>query len=186
MGKKYTVTKSDRKKYTVSSAALAQRRKNAALLPAETDEEKNYNARQIEHIMRIHEIAKGADRSDLLSLKSCFVAYLKLCQEDGFKISNLNAYCAMGMSKDTFGRFKKSDDPEVRAFVEMVLSTCAMARETLISDNKLNPVIGIFWQRNYDGLRNDTEQAQAISEQMEDDMSGGASYKDKYRHVIDE
>lgn len=186
MAKEYTVTKKDRKKYTVSEAALSQRRKNAALLPAETDEEKSYNARQIEHIMRIHEIATHADRSDLLSLKSCFAAYLKLCQEDGFKISNLNAYCAMGMSRSSFDNFKKKDDPEIRAFVEMVLSTCAMARETLISDSKLNPVIGIFWQRNYDGLRNDTEQVQAIREQEESEISNGSSYKDKYRNVIDE
>lgn len=183
---KYTVTKKDRKKYTVSDRALAQRRKNTALIPAQSEEEQSYNARQIEHIMKIHEIASTADKHDLLSLKSCFVAYLKLCQDDGFKISNLNAYCAMGMTKDSFARFKKREDPEARAFAEMVLSTCAMSREMLIADNKLNPVIGIFWQRNFDGLRNDTEQAQAIQEQMDDEMSSGSAYKDKYRNVIDE
>lgn len=183
---KYTVTKKDRKKYTVSDKALAQRRKNVALMPAETPEEKSYNARQIEHIMKIHEIAATADRNDLLSLKSCFVAYLKLCQEDGFKISNINAYCAMGMTREQFFFFKKREDPEARAFAEMVTSTCAMAREMLIADNKLNPVIGIFWQRNFDGLRNDTEQVQAIQEQMDNDMQSGSAYKDKYRNVIDE
>ena len=66
----------------------------------------------------------------------------------------------------------------------MVRSTCAMFRESRISDNKLNPVIGIFWQRNFDGLRNDTEQVQAINEQNDDEYSGSKAYKDKYRDMI--
>ena len=49
--------KGSRGTYTLTSKAVAQRRKNTALFPAETDEEKNYNARQIEHIMRVQEIA---------------------------------------------------------------------------------------------------------------------------------
>ena len=86
--------------YTVSEKALAQRQTNAlhnvATKVAVTEEGRQYNARLIEHIMRINEIAAHADKSDLLSLKSCFIAYLQLCQEDGFSVSNLCAYASMG------------------------------------------------------------------------------------------
>ena len=167
--------------YTVSSKAIAQRRKNTALLPAETEEEKAYNARQIEHITEVYKIGMMADRSDPISLRSCFLAYLELCQKDGFKISNLAAYASMGMTKDVFQYYKKK--PEYKELADFVSTVCSMSRESLISDGKLNPVIGIFWQRNFDGLRNDTEQVQAISEQ-EDDYSQGSSYKDKYRNLI--
>ena len=176
--------KKNKRKYTVSSKALAQRRSNVSLRPAETDEEKTYNARQIEHIMNIHKSASSADRHDLNSLKSCFVAYLELCQRDGFRVSNLGAYAAMGMNKQAFEFFKKKDDPAIKEFVSMIQTTCAIARESLIADNKLNPVIGIFWQRNFDGLRNDTEQIQAAEEQ-DDGFGGGSSYKDKYRNLIE-
>ena len=171
--------------YTVTSKAVAQRRKNSALIPAETDEEKSYNARQIEHVMRIQEIAQNADRNDLLSLKSCFIAYLKLCQEDGFKVGNISAYAAMGMDGSSFNVWCRKDNPEIREFARFVKSTCAMFRETNVADNKINPVIGIFWQRNFDGLRNDTEQYQSIQE-MDNDYDSGQSYKDKYRNLIDE
>ena len=171
------------KGYTHSDKTLAQRRNNTALIPAETDEEKAYNARQIEHIMKVHEIAAMADRNDIVSLRSCFIAYLKLCQEDGFKVSNIAAYASMGLTKDTFRWLCKKEDPEIRQLTDFVHSVCSMSRESLISDGKLNPVIGIFWQRNFDGLRNDTEQIQAISEK-EDDYSQGSSYKDKYRNLI--
>lgn len=171
------------KGYTVSEKALAQRRNNAALKPAETPAEMDYNARQIEHIMRIQEIAQNADRHDLLSLKSCFIAYLRLCQEDGFKVGNIGAYGAMGMDNITWAYWSKKDDPEIREFARFVKSTCAMFRETMVAENQLNPVIGIFWQRNFDGLRNDTEQVQAIQEQ-DDDYSSNKGYKDKYRKLI--
>lgn len=174
-----------KKEYTVSSKALAQRRNNRALRPAETEEEANYNSRLIDHVMHVHEIAKNADKSDLLSLKSCFAAYMQLCQQDGFPISNLSAYAAMGFTGSQFYSFSKKDDPDIREFVTFIKSTCSMFREVMVSGGKINPVIGIFWQRNFDGLRNDTEQIQAIQEQENNDY-GNKNYKDKYLDLIGE
>lgn len=182
--------------YKVTEKVLAQRKAAHKLdqygsgqiiaKPPEDDEEKAFNSDLITHIMRIHEISQNADRHDLLSLKSCFVAYLQLCKEDGFKVSNLAAYSAMGMSYHEFYSYSKKDDPEIRAFCSFVKQTCAMFRESLVSSNKLNPVIGIFWQRNFDGLRNDTEQVQALQEQQDDEFSDSKSYKEKYQNLIGE
>ena len=174
-----------KREYTVSSKALAQRRSNIGILPAETKEELDYNSRLIEHVMRIHEIASKADKNDLLSLKSCFVAYMRLCQEDGFPVQNLAAYSAMGFTNAQFMYFSRKDDPEVREFVSFVKSTCGMFRESMVTANKLNPVIGIFWQRNFDGLRNDTEQVQVAQEQ-EDNSYTNKNYKDKYLNMVDD
>lgn len=172
--------------YTMTEKALAQRRENSATKFARNDEEREYNAHLIDHIMRINEIATHADQTDLNTLKSCFIAYLQLCHEDGFNVSNLAAYASMGFpSYAHFEAFAKRDNPETRAFAASVKQTCAMFRETLVSDSKLNPVIGIFWQRNYDGLRNDTEQVQSASEQ-EDDFTAAKSYKEKYKNLIGE
>lgn len=173
------------KGYTLSEKALAQRRNNASMPVPKTQEEIDYNARVLNHIMQISEIAQTADRDDLNSLKSCFVNYLKLCQQNGFPVQNLAAYSAMGFySFDDFTYFSKKDDPEVRKFAASVRSVCGMFRETMITEGKLNPVIGIFWQRNYDKLRNDTEQIQSVQEQ--EDVTGGRSeaYKEKYRKLI--
>lgn len=171
--------------YTVSEKALAQRRGNIGLPVANTDEEFDYNNRLIVHGLEVQKIAANADRGDLLSLKSCFLAYLQLCQQDGFSVGNMGAYAAMGMTTGDFQYLSKKSDPAYRDFCKWVRQTCALFREARVADGKLNPVIGIFWQRNYDGLRNDTEQVQAIQEQ-EDEYSqfGGDSYKDRYRNLI--
>ena len=174
-----------RNSYTVSSKALAQRRQNGALMPAETKEDYEYNNRLIEHLFAIQQIAANADRHDLVSLKSCFIAYMQLCQNDGFKVGNLAAYSAMGFTNQEWNVFSKRDDPEIKRFCALVQQTCAIARETNIAENQINPVIGIFWQRNYDGLRNDTEQVQNVQDQ--DDFTGSSqSYKDKYRNIVEE
>ena len=170
--------------YTVSEKALAQRRKNGALPVPTTTEERDYNSRLIDHVIRVQEIATHADRHDLLSLRSCFMAYLKVCQEDGFCVSNLSAYTAMGMTIEQFKGFARKEDPEVRAFVAFIKTTCAMFRESMVADSKINPVIGIFWQRNYDGLRNDTEQVQSAQALEEESFDRNGSYKDKYKKLI--
>ena len=171
--------------YTLTEKALSQRRDNVCLPVAKTDEEFDYNSRLIAHGLEVQKIATNADRGDILSLKSCFLAYLQLCQQDGFSVGNIGAYAAMGMTCADFTMLSRRQDPAYRDFCKWVKQTCALFRETRVADGKLNPVIGIFWQRNYDGLRNDTEQMQAVQEQ-EDEYSqfGGNSYKDRYRNLI--
>ena len=176
--------------YTVSEKALAQRQTNVLenfgkKMPV-TEEGREYNARLIEHIMKVNEISVNADRNDLNTLKSCFIAYLQLCQADGFNVSNLAAYSAMGFyNYNQFESFARKDDPDIRTFCTFVKSTCAMVRENKIADSKINPVIGIFWQRNFDGLRNDTEQVQ--NNHNDDDLTAsGKAYKEKYKNLIGE
>lgn len=169
--------------YTVSEKALAQRQNNLMIKQPKTDEERDYNYRLINHIMQINEIAEHADKSDLLSLKSCFIAYLQLCQKNGFNVSNLTAYASMGMDYPSFQNFSKRDDPEIKEFCKFVRKTCAMFRENMVANSKINPVIGIFWQRNFDGLRNDTEQVQSAQE-MEEEYGNKGSYKEKYKNLI--
>jgi len=176
--------KGSKSSYTVSEKALAQRRQNSAMPIPTTPEEIDYNSRLIGHVMQIQEIRQQANKSDLNSLKSCFINYLKLCQTNGFPAQNLAAYSAMGFDHKSFDVWSKKDDPEIREFASFVRSTCSMFREGMVSDGKLNPVIGIFWQRNYDGLRNDTEQVQAVNQQDENDELSNKAYKEKYKNLI--
>ena len=141
------------------------------------------NATRIQHIMAVHEIAKNADHKDLLSLKSCFIQYLQLCQADGCSVGNIGAYAAMGFDNGGWNQFIQHGDDERREFARFVKSTCAQFREGIIADGELNPVIGIFWQRNFDGLRNDTEQVQSL--QTQEDIAGESnSYRKRYANLI--
>lgn len=41
--------------------------------------------------------------------------------------------------------------------IKKVQKVCALYREGLMQDGKVNPVTGIFWQKNYDGMKDQTE-----------------------------
>ena len=44
-------------------------------------------------------------------------------------------------------------------------------REQLMSDGKINPVTGIFWQKNWDGLKDQQEVFVEARKQIEADQS---------------
>lgn len=176
-----------KRKYTVSEAALTQRRTNNNLIPAETPEQFDYNTRLINHIIRIQEIASHADRKDPATLRAAFISYLQLCQQDGFSVSNLAAYASMGITHKEIGNWITGTRPEYRELAQFVRTVCGLSREQQISDSKINPVIGIFWQRNFDGLRNDTEQIQsADGGETDRDGTTASEYMEKYGKLLDE
>ena len=172
--------------YTMTEKAIAQREKNLPSPLAKTPEEIQYNARLIDFVLKVQAIASQTDITDPVSIKAAFFNYLTLCQEYGFKVSNLSACAAIGINKVTLWNWSKSNKPEYREIANFINATCALSREQMISDNKLNPVIGIFWQRNYDGLRNDTEQQQSIDDSSNDDIKTASEYAKKYGHLLEE
>ncbi len=182
--------KGSKSSYTTSEKALAQRQANMKKVNEYTipftGEEKEYNSIKIQHILKIHEIASHADRNDPESLRSCFINYLILCQQDGCKVGNIQAAASMGVNYNIIDSWLKSSKPEYRELARFIKSTCSMYREEMINDSKINPVIGIFWQRNYDGLRNDTEQVQAIKDMEEEDNNDVSDYRKKYGNLLDE
>ena len=191
-----TVKKTGRPKgsksgYTMSEKALAQRHTYSPIIQATrpyTGEDIDYNARQIQHILHIQESASTVDKSDPVSLRNAFYQYLALCGQDGFKVGNLAAYSAMGVDRYTVTSWAKSTREESRELARLVKTTCSLARESMVADQKINPVVGIFWQRNYDGLRNDTEQIQPADGGTgdDDDKATAQEYLKKYGDILKE
>ena len=186
----FTVTDADEKghtgRYTMTPAAQQQREiaAQSTALPIAMDPAMvAKNATRIQHVIAVNEIARNADRKDLLSLRSCFLQYLALCQQDGCSVGNLAAYAAMGFDNQSWQQWIHHGDEDRKEFARFVKRTCALFREGLVADGDLNPVIGIFWQRNFDGLRNDTEQVQAALD-AEDVSRESNSYRKRYGNLI--
>ena len=151
--------------YTTSEKTLAQRRKNSGVSVYMNPEEQAYNAKIIQHAVAVQQIALTADIKDIASLQNAFTQYITLCAENGCKVSNMGACAALGIAYHTLDDWLHNDRrPDYQKLAQTIKQFCALTREELISDGKINPVIGIFWQRNFDGLRNDTEQIQSIKD----------------------
>ena len=178
--------------YTASNKTLAQRRK-AGMSPVLelNDENKEYNTRVIAHALEISSFApsrgKWYQESDLPLLQEAFVKYLEACERNCIRAGTMGACAAMGIAQRTFADW--ANNKRGKAFYDFastVQQILGVIREEMISSGKLNPVIGIFWQRNFDGLRNDTETYQQQHVETDDDYASAAAIRKKYGELLKE
>lgn len=117
-----------------------------------------YNTRRIAFMQAILP-TEPLDPNDVAEMERRFMRYLDLCAEWDMKIGNQAAYAAIGIDKGIAWEWenRSTGNPARADFIKKVRQFCAMYREGLMEDGKVNPVTGIFWQKNYDGLRDQQE-----------------------------
>ena len=138
----------------------------------------------LEYTLQVAKLGETADRDDPEDLWNHFIQYLEVCRSTNVKPGNLGAYSAMGMSKKTasdyYSGLRRAADPRYKELIYRVKSVCAAYREASMAEKDgINPLVGIWWQKNFDGLSNDPREL--IAEIGEDDVSRDAqSIKEKY------
>jgi len=95
------------------------------------------------------------DKKDAVALENRLAQYIQFCIDNDVKPGNLACYAALGINKQTASNWENglAGTPAQRDFIKKVKLFCAMNREFLMQDGKINPVTGIFWQKNYDGMK---------------------------------
>lgn len=99
------------------------------------------------------------DKQNIDELEERLARYVAYCAQHDIKIGNQVCYMALGINKDDVYNWEhqRHGTPEHRDFIKKVKFICAGNREFLMQDGKINPVTGIFWQKNYDGLKDQQE-----------------------------
>lgn len=131
-----------------------------------------------------------ADVNDVESLKACFLDYLGLCAKNGMKVGNFGAYAAMGITKTVaydweHGR-SKNGDPRYKKLIQFVKSFIATYRECAIAEGEINPIVGIFWQKSFDGLNEMAEVEASEAENSVSDRSDAKQIAEKYQGLLPE
>ena len=149
------------------------------------------NQKYITHMLEIQKISQKADVNNIETLKACFVEYLELCAKNNMKVGNMAAYAAMGINKATVfdwehGR-RKTDNKEYASFITFVKMMIASYRESAIAEGDLNPIVGMFWQKSFDGLNEMTEaEASNMLEGVSTEVTDGKQIADKYQGLLPE
>lgn len=129
-------------------------------LPIENNPDipEGYNSKRIAFMLAITP-TEPLDYNDVAEMDRRFQRYLKLCAEWDMKIGNQAAYAAIGIDKGIAWEWanRSLGNPARTDFIKKVQQFCAMYREGLMEDGKVNPVTGIFWQKNYDGMKDQQE-----------------------------
>jgi hypothetical protein len=113
------------------------------------------------------------NKTDMNALEGRFMEYMQYCQAHDVKIGNQMAYLAMGLNKDDVydmehGRKLGSTASD---FIKKVKQICAGNRELLMQDGKVNPIAGIFWQKNYDSMKDVQDITITANTQLQPTMS---------------
>lgn len=140
----------------------------------------------VAHIMQTMEIAKQTDRENIDSLRLALQKYLALCARTNVNVTNTGLYGALGLSQETISQWAtgkaRASDPRYREFALLVRKLCAQYRELAASEGKISPVLTIWWQKNYDGFRDDP-----ILEKANEGLAAPADPQEiaeKYKHLL--
>jgi hypothetical protein len=122
------------------------------------------------------------DYNDVAEMERRFNRYLQLCAEWDMKIGNQAAYTAIGIDKGTAWDWenRSQGNPARSDFIKKVRQICAVYREGLMEDGKVNPVTGIFWQKNYDGMKDQQEVVLTPNQNPLGDQPNMEALKQKY------
>lgn len=119
--------------------------------------EEGYNSRVVRFLREIAP-TEPLDFNDVDEMERRFAHYIEMCELYDQPISNLAAYSAIGITKSQAENWEHRDKNErKREFIRKVRTVCGTVREFYMLDGKVPPVTGIWWQKNYDGLRDVTE-----------------------------
>ena len=139
-------------------------------------------------VLAVKRIAEGSNIKDVEDMRRRFYQYIALCEATNMKVGNMNAYSAMGIwNRQAYDWLYglHGSTPERRALIAEVNSVCTGYREQLIADQQINPITGIFWQKNYDGLRDIQEHSFSTTDPLGDKRSA-AEIAEQYKDIIDD
>ena len=136
----------------------------------------------------VQNIAINADDKDMNSMRKCFYAFCALAEATNMKVGNMTAYAAMGITQGTANEWRKGgvgSTPERRQLIEEVCAVCGATREMLGASGAINPVLTIFWQKNWDGFRDVTEHVAYQGDPLGEKQSPN-EIAERYKDIIDE
>lgn len=94
------------------------------------------------------------DTMDSEQLRDRAIEYLNYCIDNDSRPGNMGLYSAWGLSRQAVSQALQSGSSSPRIdTIRKSLDILANIREKLMAEGKINPVTGIFWQKNFDGMK---------------------------------
>ena len=107
----------------------------------------------VQYHMDMMKMRQGVDKKNVPDLYNRFFNYLGYCAEHGIIPNNMNAYFAIGITKDNIGAwYAGRGTPEQRQFAEDIKQFFASIHEQAGGEAIVNPILSIYWSKAHDGM----------------------------------
>lgn len=138
-------------------------------------------------LLQTRKLARMVDVNKPETLFEALDRYLEFCIMANIKVTNKSLYTACGVTDDMVtdwitGR-SRTADPRYREFGLTARSVCAQAREQSAAEGTLSPVLAIWWQKNYDGMRDDPIPVKVSNSELERTVDP-EEIAQKYKHLL--
>ena len=131
------------------------------------------------------EMRQNVNKHDVNDLRARFYVYLKYCIEHSIMPNNMNAYFAMGVTRQDISSWRSGarGTPEHAQFAEEVTSLFASIHEQAGAESMINPILSIWWQKAHDGMI-EAQKAEAVMDDPLGQKQTAQEIAAKYADVV--
>ena len=107
----------------------------------------------VQYHMDMMKMRQGVDKKNVPDLYNRFFNYLAYCAEHGVIPNNMNAYFAIGITRqDITAWYAGNRSPEHKQFADDIKQFFASIHEQAGGENIVNPILSIYWSKAHDAM----------------------------------
>ena len=121
----------------------------------------------VQYHMDMLKMRQGVDKKNVPDLYNRFFAYLQYCAEHGVIPNNMNAYFAIGITRqDITAWYAGNRSPEHKQFADDIKQFFASIHEQAGGEAIVNPILSIYWSKAHDGLSDQPKNEEIVEDPL--------------------
>ena len=138
----------------------------------------------VQYHMDMLQMRQGVDRKNVPDLYNRFYRYLAYCAEKGIIPNNMNAYFAIGITKQDVSLWNAGQrSPEHKQFAEDIKQFFASIHEQAGGEGIVNPILSIYWSKSHDGMSDNPRVEVTVTDPL-GDRASSAEIAKKYEGIL--
>ena len=138
----------------------------------------------VQYHMDMMKMRQGVDKKNVPDLYNRFLNYLDYCAKHGIIPNNMNAYFAIGITRQDIGAwYAGRGTPEQKQFAEDIKQFFASIHEQAGGEGIVNPILSIYWSKAHDSLSDQPRIEVTVTDPMGERQSS-EEIAERYRDLL--
>lgn len=140
----------------------------------------------VQYHMDMMKMRQGVDKKNVPDLYNRFFNYLGYCAEHGVIPNNMNAYFAIGITRqDITAWYAGNRSPEHKQFADDIKQFFASIHEQAGGEAIVNPILSIYWSKAHDGMI-EASKVEVVNTDPLGEKQSAEQIADRYKDILPE